>query len=148
MRRAIFVESHREFRAIARFEFRECGERNHIPRRVPDVELTDVFSLRPVGPLGFDVDLPLPSEPVEVVDEEPAHESLDGAIHIVDRHPLFDHLVAIHRDEFLRHAREKRRSQAAYFRSLARRRHELVEVVGKKRWVCAGAVFENKGHAA
>ena len=39
------------------------------PVVIQDIELADVFRFGAVGALGFDVNLPLAPEPVEVVDE-------------------------------------------------------------------------------
>ena len=87
LRGAIFVEAHGEFGAGARFESGQRGQRHHFAGRVAHIELADVLGFRAVLVLGLDVDLPLAAEAVEVVDEQPAHEGLDGPVNVVDRHP-------------------------------------------------------------
>ena len=52
------------------------GERHRVAVGVAHVELAEVVGVGPVVALGLDVDLPLPPEPVEVVDEAAAHEAL------------------------------------------------------------------------
>ncbi len=148
LRRAVFVEAHGELRAVSRFEVVRAESGTISPAGVPHVELADVFGTCAVLAFRFHVDLPLASEPVEVVDEQPAHEGLDGAVDVVDRDALLDHLVAVDRHELLRHAGQERGAQAADLRPFARRRHELVQIVGEEPDVAAGAVFENKGESA
>ena len=148
LRRPIFVEAHGEFRAVARFKPGQRGQRDHLTAGVPHVELADVLRLRAVVAFGFDVDLPLPSEAIEVVDEQAAHEGLDGPVDVVDGDALLDDLVAIDRDELLRHARQEGGAETADLRPLARRGHELVQVVREKLHVAARPVLENEGEAA
>ena len=92
---------------------RQRGQRHHLAVRVADVELADVLGSVAIVAFGLDVDLPLAAEAVEVVDERPAHERLDGPVDIVDGDALLEHLVAIHVDELLRHAGQEGRAHAA-----------------------------------
>ena len=69
------------------------------PLRVAHVELADVIEVVAILAFGLDIDLPLAAEAIEVVDEQPAHEGLDGAIDVVQRHALLQHFVAIDIDE-------------------------------------------------
>ena len=83
-------------------------ERHHRALAVAHVELADVVEVVAVLALGLDVDLPLAAEAVEVVDEQPAHVGLNGAIDIVEGDALLEHLLAVHLEELLRHARQER----------------------------------------
>ena len=87
-------------------------------------------------------------ESIEVVDEEAAHEGLQCLVDVVDGDALLDDLVAIHVDELLRHAWEKRGVDAGDFGALARGGEERIEIVGKKLDVIAGAVFEDERETA
>ena len=51
---------------------------------VGDVELAHVFGAGAIVAFGFDVDLPLAAEAVEVIHQIPAHEGLQGLVHLGD----------------------------------------------------------------
>ena len=129
--------------------FVSADKRHHVAVRVAHVELADVFQVGAVLAFGFDVDLPLPSEAVEVVDEQSAHEGLDGAVDVVERDALLEHLVAIDRHELLRHARQERGDDAgAISGRLRAAAMNLLQIVGQELHVVAGAVFQDEGEAA
>ena len=52
------------------------------PSLLSHVELPDLLGVRAVFALGLDVDLPLPAEAVEVVDEVAAHEGLQRLVDV------------------------------------------------------------------
>src|SRR5262249_24928399 len=101
-----------------------------------------------VRALRFDIHLPLAAEPVEVVDERSAHERLNRSIDVFDVHSLLQRLVALDRDELLRHVGQECRRKRREFRTLARGGNELVRVVGEKRDVTSGAILEDERKAA
>src|SRR6266436_2764628 len=67
--RAILVESHREFRAIARLKSSDRSEGNHSAFVISHVELADIFWPRAIVAFSLDINLPLATEAIEVVDE-------------------------------------------------------------------------------
>src|SRR5262249_36758878 len=97
---------------------------------------------------GFDVHLPLAAEPVEVVDERPAHEHLNRSIHILDVDTLLEDLVAIHGDELLRHIGQERGRHRGEFRTLPRGGNQLVRVVREKGHVASRAVLQDERESA
>ncbi len=131
-----------------RLKTRQRGERHHPAVLVSDIKLADVLRLGAVVALRLDVDLPLPAEAIEVVDEQSPHEGLNGAVHIGDGHCLLDHLVAVHVDELLGHASQERGTDARDLRTLAGSRQERVQVVGEELHILAGTVFEDEGESA
>ena len=72
------------------------------------------------------------AEIVEVVDEQPAHVSLDRLVDIADGNALLQGLVAIDVDKPLRNVGRNVVRDHADFRPLASRRHELAQIVRKK----------------
>jgi len=54
-----------------RARIRDRGEGNHLAFGVLDEKLADIFGAGAIGAFGFDVDLPLASETIEIVDEKP-----------------------------------------------------------------------------
>src|SRR5205823_5272832 len=72
----IFVVMHDEFRAGALLNPCESGKRHALAAIVPDIKKAEVFRVGPIFIFGFDIDLPLPSEAIEIIDEEAAHERL------------------------------------------------------------------------
>src|SRR4051812_29556738 len=109
------------------------------------MELANVFRLGAIFAFCRNVDLPLTSESIEVVDEQTAHERLNGPVNVVQRNTLLQHLVAIDIDELLRNAWQERGRHAGNLRTFARGRHECIEIGGQERDVLARAVFENEG---
>src|SRR2546421_405925 len=65
------------------------------------------------------VALPLTADPVEIVDEISPHEGLDCPVDVVEGHTLFQHFVAVHLNEFLRHAGQEGSAQAGDLGALA-----------------------------
>src|SRR5207249_8681685 len=114
------------FRARTRLDLGQRGKWNHLTFVVPHVELADVFGLGAILAFRLDVNLPLAAKAVEVVYEQPAHESLDGAVDIADGHSLLQNFVFIHIDELLGHARKKGRAQTGDLRTFAGGRQEGV----------------------
>src|SRR5262249_31681817 len=80
-------------------------------------------------------------------DEQAAHVGLNGVVHIRQIHALLQHLVSVHIDELLWHVREKCCRNHPDFRTLASGCYELVQVIGKKLDIFAGAVLKYKGDA-
>src|SRR5260370_12605877 len=75
---------------------------------------------------GLHVHLPGTAEIVEVVDEQPAHESLNGPVNIAEGHTLLQHFLPVELQELLRHARSKGRGYRANFGPLATGGYELL----------------------
>ena len=103
-----------------------------------------VRHIRPVRSFGFHIHLPGAAEIVEVVDEQPAHERLNGLVDVADGHTLLQHFFPVHVHELLRHARQKRGADQANFRTLASGGHELGQVVCQKLDVPSGPVFQHE----
>src|SRR5207247_8881002 len=107
-----------------------------------------VVGRRPVLACRLGIDLPWPAKTLEIVDEQPAHESLDRLVDIVDGYALFNRFVPVHLDELLRHARKECRAHAGYLGTLPGSRKECVQVAGKKLNVLASAVLQNERKSA
>ena len=107
------------------------GERNVLAVLVAHVKLADVFGVGAVFAFGLDVNLPLPAEAIEVIDEVATHERLDRAIDIVEVYALLQHLVAVHVDKLLGYARQECGADAGNFRTLAGRFQEGVQVLAR-----------------
>ena len=66
---------------------RQRGQRHHVIVVVPHVELAKVLSLGPGFTLGLHINLPLPPEAVEIIDEVAPHEALHRLVNVLDRTP-------------------------------------------------------------
>src|SRR6266404_5496143 len=119
-------------------------ERKAVALVVAHIELPEVFQIRPVRRFGLHVHLPRTAEIVEVVDEQPAHESLNGLVYIADLDTLLQHLIPVDFDELLGHARQKGGRYQANFGALASGRQELLQVARQKRDVPPGTIFEHE----
>ena len=115
---------------------------------VAHVKQAQVFCARPVVAFGFNIDLPLPPKPVEIVDKIPAHEGLQGLINLRQVHSLLQDPISIHLHAKLRHGRQEGGVDAGNFRTLPRRFHILGDVGGEKRNVFSGPVLQNHGEPA
>ncbi len=144
MRRAVLVIAHRKFRAITRLKLRQRGKRHHVPSVIAHVELSELRRVRPVRSLRFHVHLPGTAEIVEVVDKQPAHESLNSLVNIIDCHTLLEDLFLVHLHELLRHARQKGSAQRANFGTLASGRHKLGQIVGQELYVPSCTIFQHE----
>src|SRR5438552_2784260 len=80
LRGAVLVEAHGELRAWTRLKSGQRGKRHHLIFVVAYEKLPDILSPRAVVAFGLDVNLPLSPEAIEVIDEKPTHECLDGLI--------------------------------------------------------------------
>ena len=69
-------------------------------------------------------------------------------VNVLQLDALAEHLVAIHIHEHLRHGKQRRGEHAGQFRALARRLHELLQVLRQKGDAFAGAVFQHERHPA
>ncbi len=105
---AIQVIPHGKLRTGPRFELGERGKRHHAAFRVADIEETGTIEIVAVLAFGLDIDLPLPAEAVEVIDEQSAHIGLDGAVDVGERDALLERLLAIDIEKLLRHAGQER----------------------------------------
>jgi len=114
---------------------------------VPDVEVAQAVEAGAIFAFSLDVNLPLPSETVEVVYEHSPHERLDRAINLVQRHALFEHFFTIDIDELLRHGRKECTHHGTYFLALLCRGHELVQVIGQKLDVSSSTIFEHESES-
>src|SRR6266481_7215496 len=66
---AILVESHCEFRAITRLKACDRSEGHHSAFVISHVKLADIFWTRAIVPFSLDINLPLATEAIGVVDE-------------------------------------------------------------------------------
>src|SRR5260370_23534261 len=107
LRGPVLIKAHREFRSQTRFESCQGRKRHHLVLVVSHEELADILSPGPVIAFGLDVYLPLPAEAVEIINKQPAHESLDCLVDIAYRHTLLNDFVSVHIDELLPHTRHK-----------------------------------------
>ena len=110
--------------------------------------MSEIVGRRTVRRFGLDIHLPGTAEIVVVVDEQAAHVRLNGVVDIGQIHALLQHLVLVHIDELFRHTRDKGGADHAKFRALASGCQELVQVIGKKLDILAGAVLQDKRDAA
>ena len=74
----------------------KAGERHRLARRGCARKTGPDSRARAVFAFGLDIDLPLPAEPVEVVDKVAAHEGLQRLVNLADVHSLLQRLVAVH----------------------------------------------------
>ena len=145
---AIEVVAHGELGAGALLEARQRREGHRVALAVSHVELPELLGLGPVLALGLHINLPLPAEPVEVVDEVGAHEGLERSVDIAELHPLLQHLVAVHVDEDLRHRGGEGRGDPGKFGPFARLGQEFLGVLPQEGDVLACPVLEHHGDAA
>ena len=148
LRAAVEVVAHRELRPGRVLYVRHRGQRHHVPVVVAHIELAEVLRLGPGFALGLHVDLPLPAEAVEVVDEVAAHEGLERLVNVLQGHALLEHLVPVHIHEDLGHGRRERGPHAGQLGPLPRRLDELLHVVHEKAQVLARAVLQDERHAS
>ena len=148
LRAAVQVEAHRELRTrnVAHRGQRRQGDRLTV--LVAHVELPDVLDVGTELALSLDVDLPLPPETVEVVDEAAAKEGLQRLVHVFDVDALLEHFVAVHVDEQLGNDRTECAGHAGQLGALARRLQELVGLLGQERDVLARTVLQDESGAA
>src|SRR5438046_10755465 len=96
LRRAIFVETHGELRARTRFKSRESRKWHHLPPVTSDVELANVFRSRAIIAFGLDVNLPLATNAVGIVDEPAAHGRPERFVAVANGKAFSNPLVAVH----------------------------------------------------
>src|SRR5260370_18278290 len=137
---AILVKAHGEFRSVARLEACHRRQRNHSAFVIANVELANIFRLGAIVAFRFDVDLPLPAESVEVVDEVAAHECLQRLVHVPDGGTLLHNFFSFHLRVQLRHARKRSGAESRKFRAFPRLGEEGLEIRRQKLEVRAGPV--------
>ena len=115
---------------------------------VAHVELTQLFGIDPIFPLGLDVDLPLAAEAVEVIDEVAAHEGLEDPVDLADVHALLEHLVPVHLDEDLGHRGDEGGGDPGEFRSFLGRSQEFLGVLPEELDIFPGPILQDKGDPA
>src|SRR5579864_5703338 len=109
--------------------------------RASNIELVDVLNVRARVAFGFDEGLPLASEPVEVVDQISAHESLHGCIDRAQIDLLLRGLVDVHIGIKLRYGRKVRGNRRRNLRPLRHRAEKREDVLRKEgRIVVAGPI--------
>ena len=141
------VEPVRELRAERPFRGLDRRERHHRAGVVPDVELSDLLRRDAVFAFRLHEDPPLPSEPVELVHEQPAEKRLHRLIDIADRHALPQHLVPIDTGEDLRLVGGERRRDPGELGTLARFGQEFLELGVEKVDRAAAPVLQPEGKA-
>src|SRR4029077_14649984 len=99
---------------------------------VADIELADVIGAGAVLSLGLNIDLPLPAEAIEIINEEAAHERLDGVVHIGKTDALLQYFVAVYVYELLGYAGEESGTQAGDFRPLPRNLQKGVQILAEE----------------
>ena len=144
LRRAKKVIAHCEFRTSTRFKVRERRKRNHAPTVVLDIKLAHIFDVRAVIAFRLDIDLPLPAKAIEVIDEQPAHECLNGSIDIVDGHALLDDFVTVDIHELLRYAAQKGRTHACDLGAFTSSRQKRIQVRREELDIFAVPIFKNE----
>ena len=145
---AIKVVAQRKLRAGNRFRGGEGRQRHGFPIVVAHIKQAQILSARSILPFSLDIDLPLPAEPVEIVYEIAAHESLKRLVHLGQFHPFLEGFVAVHIHVELGNRRQKSGGDAGDLWTLARRLHEFGDIGGQEGNVFAGPVLENEGEAA
>ena len=145
---AVEVVAHGEFGPGALLQAGEGAQRHGIAVLVAHVELTQLFGVGPVFPLGLDVDLPLTAEPIEVIDKIAAHEGLQDPEDLADVHALLEHFVPVHLDEDLGHGGHEGGGDPGEFRPLPGRGQEFLGVFPEKIDIFTGPVFQDEGDAA
>src|SRR5262249_35984456 len=83
-----------------------------------------------------------------VIDEQSAHEGLDGSVNVIDGDALFDDFVAIDLDELLRHTWQEGGVQSADLRPPACRGNKLVQVIRQELHLTPRPVLEDEGESA
>src|SRR5580658_5463473 len=127
---AVLVIAHGELGTGSGIELRQRGEWHRLPLSVADIELSEIVGGSTVRRFRLHIHLPGASEIVVVVDEQSAHVSLNGVVNIGQSHALLQDFAAIHIDELLRDAGNKRGADLSELRAFAGGRHEFVQVVG------------------
>src|SRR5262249_48334302 len=122
-------------------------KRNIFAVLVAHIKLPNVFGFGSILALCFYVHLPLPPKAVEIVDEIPAHKSLDRAVYVVQWHALLQNFVAIHFDKLLRHIRQKSSVQTCNFRTLSRGIKKSLQIFRKELNVAAGTILQHERKA-
>ncbi len=148
MRGTIFVVTQSKFRAEARLERGKGGEGDSLSPAVAHIELANVFHPGAVLTLGFDIDLPLAAEAIEIVDEITAHKCLDGAVDIAQIHALLQHLVAIYLDKFLGNIGQESGTKTGDFGALSSGGKKEVQVSGEELDIASRTVLEHEGETA
>src|SRR5579864_8084550 len=115
---------------------------------VAHIKLAHIFCAVTILAFRFNVDLPLPSKAIKVVDKRTAHKGLYGPIDVLDLHALLEHLVAVNSNELLRNIGQECCAHAANLGTLARRSHELAQIFSQKLDILSRAVLQHKGKAA
>src|SRR6202035_1282801 len=121
-------------------------ERNRITRIVTDVELADIFRFGAKWAIGLKVALPGPSKSVEIVDKRPAHEDLDGLVHIGELNPLLQDFVLINVEIKLRNIRQQSGGDPGNFWALSGFFHEFLGLSTQKVDIHPGAILQEESH--
>ena len=87
-------------RSIRIIEERGTG----FPIIVAHVELADILRICSIWPIRLDINLPCPSEEVEIIDKRTAHKDLGGLIHVGQFNALLQDFVLINIKIKLRNA--------------------------------------------
>src|SRR4029077_14004310 len=148
LRRPVLVVAHGELGSETRLEIYQRRKRRHLPAAVAHIELPHVLQIRPVRRFRLHVHLPCTAEIVEVVDELPSHESLNGFVNIADGDTLLQHFFPVDIHELLRHAWQKGCADRANFGTLASGRQELVQVACQELNVPSGPVLKHERKSA
>ena len=126
------VVFHDEFSAAGGAGVGEGAERHHLAAAVGDVELSQVLRGGAIGTLGLNVDLPLPAETVEVVDQRAAHEGLECLVDAGQADLLGEHLGLVHIDSYLGNSEERGAHDTGKLRALLQRCQESLGIAGQE----------------
>src|SRR5260370_5095572 len=144
----MFVKAHRECGAGAWSKAGEGRKRHHFASIVSHVKRADIFSSGSIVAFRLNIGLPLPSKAVEIVDEQPAHECLQGLVHVFDCNALLYDFLAVDIRVQLRHAGQIRGAQTSEFWAFPGFGEKGLTVRGKKDVTHASTIFKHESESA
>src|SRR5205823_14908613 len=100
--------------------------------RISDIEIPEVIKISPVGAFGLNVDLPLASEPVKIIDKTAPHKCLNRLIDVTDGNTQLKRSFQINVDIDLRNMRQKRCVYLRDLKSLTSRGDERLDIVSQQ----------------
>src|SRR4029077_5819389 len=137
LRAEIQIVTHQEFRPVSPLDSSDRTKGHHLIASIADKELAEVIEIGPVRPFGLNVNLPIASETIEVVDKSASHERLDGFIDIADGNPLLKRSFKVDSDVKLWNMRQERGVDLGELRSFTGGGNEGVDIVRQELCIAA-----------
>src|SRR5271165_2650647 len=123
------IVTHRKFRPKMAFDPRQGRKRDRIPGIITHVELADILRFCAKWPISLEVNLPCPSESIEIIDKRTTHENLDGFVHIGELDALLQDFVLINVEVKLRDAPQQSGCDLCNFRAFPGGFHEFLSLL-------------------